>query len=198
MIVYFIHFRFFSSFVVYGRLILSHSVCTYPIRGHEANFVFLKKWSLRKLDKGSMLYTVSELGCFQIHFTTPCVQAATVIRISLTRCEHKTTKSFSYVALTLRPKIIADLGGGPRIVLSRDAFLFFEFVFCENSILGIGGDVLQDRTIFSHTYALHTFSDSSCFSKNTKTFLQQGQGVAQGCGAWVLSLALQESKMYSW
>lgn len=145
-----------------------------------------------------MLYTVSELGCFQIHFTTPCVQAATVIRISFTRCERKTTKSFSYVALTLRLKIIADLGGGPRIVLSRDAFLFFQVVFCENSILGIGGDVLQDRAIFSHTYALHTFSDSSCFSNNTKTFLQQGRGVAQGCGAWVSSLALQKSKMYSW
>lgn len=128
------------------------------MRGYEANLVFLKKkWSLRKLDKGSMLFTVSELGCFQIHFTTPCVLAGIVIRISFTRCEHKTTKLFSYVALTQRPKIISDLGGGPRIVLSRDAVLFFQFVFCENSILGIGGDILQDRTIFSHTCVTHVF-----------------------------------------
>ena len=174
----------------------AQSVCTYSIRGYEANFVFLKKWSLRKSYKGSMLCMYVRIGLFSNTFYNSMCPS------------RKCSKDFIYQVWTKKNKVVflcrsyaetEDRFRSGRqsknCVEQRCVFILSVCVLGKQHLRDRWGDVLQYWTTFSHTYALHVF----WFSNTIKTFLQQGWSVtAQGYSAWVSSLALQNSKLYSW
>lgn len=90
---------------------------------------------------------MSELGCFQIHFTTPSVQVGNVIKISFTRCEHKITRVVFLCRSCTENEDHFRSGRQSKPCLEQRYIFILSVCVFRKQHFGVGGDVLQYLTI---------------------------------------------------